>query len=89
MAAWDALDDTSMACRPKGTPMAMTTPHPYEFVDDGDSIRILGHEFNIVRTIHMTEAGDPGTFVAGPAVAEGYWVALGESPEPYDCKVDD
>lgn len=156
MAAWDALDDTSMACIPKGMPMAMTTPHPYEFVDDGDSIGILGHEFNIVRTIHMNEAGypgsqplshlgysvgrwdgdtlvvetsrvnwplssgrgvpqseaveiverytlsddqsrlsyeftisDPGTFVGGPAVVEGYWVALGESPEPYDCKVDE
>ena len=156
VAAWDALDDTSMACIPKGMPMAMTTPHPYEFVDDGDSIRILGHEFNIVRTIHMNEAGDPGsqplshlgysvgrregdtlvvatsridwplfsgrgvplseaveiverytlsddqsrlsyeftisdpgTFVGGPAVVEGYWVALGESPEPYDCKIDE
>ena len=156
MAAWDALDDTSMACIPKGMPVAMTTPHPYEFVDDGDSVRILGHEFNIVRTIHMVDAGDPGaqppshlgysvghwegntlvvetsrvnwplfsargvpqseaveiverytpsddqsrlsyeitindpgTFVGGPAIVEGYWVALGETPEPYDCKIDE
>ena len=156
MAAWDALDDTSMACIPKGMPMAMTTPHPYEFVDDGDSIKILGHEFNIVRTIHMNDAGDPsaqplshlgysvgrwegdilvvetsrinwplfssrgvpqseaveiverytlsddqsllsyettitdpGTFVDGPVFVEGHWVALGETPEPYDCKVDE
>lgn len=155
MAAWDALDDTSMACIPKGMPMAMTTPHPYEFVDYGDSIRILGHEFNIVRTVHITETGepgaqppshlgystgrwedetlvvetsrinwplfssrgvpqsesvaiverytlsddqsrlsyemtitDPGTFIGGPAIVEGYWVALGETPEPYDCKID-
>ena len=58
MAAWDALDDTSMACIPKGMPMAITTPHPYEFVNDGDSIGILGHEFNIVRTVHMSDAGD-------------------------------
>ena len=156
MAAWEALDDTSMACIPKGMPIAMTTPHPYEFMDDGDSIRILGHEFNIVRTVHMNDAGDadaqpfshlgyavgrwdgdtlvvetsrinwplfsargvpqseaveiverytlsgdqsrlsyeisitePGTFVGGPAIVEGYWVALGETPEPYDCKIDD
>ena len=156
MAAWDALDDTSMACIPKGMPMAMSTPHPYEFVDNGDSIGILGHEFNIARTIHMNDAGDasaqpfshlgysvgrwdgdtlvvetsrinwplfssrgvpqseaveiverytlsddqsrlsyqttitdPGTFVGGPAIVEGYWVALGETPEPYDCRIDE
>ena len=156
MAAWDALDDTSMACIPKGMPMAMTTPHPYEFVDGGDSITVFGHEFNIERTIQMNGAGDPGdqplshlgysvgrweddtlvvetsrvnwplfaarglplsedveiverytlsddqsrlnyhltvadpgTFVGAPAIVEGYWVALGETPEPYDCKVDE
>ena len=57
--AWNPLDDTSMRCVPKGMPQAMGTPHPYEFVDDGDAITILGHEFNIVRTIHMNNAGDP------------------------------
>ncbi len=57
--AWDPLDDTSMRCVPKGMPQAMGTPHPYEFVDDGDAITILGHEFNIVRTIYMNNAGDP------------------------------
>ena len=75
MAAWDALDDTSMACIPKGMPMAMTTPHPYEFVDDGDSIGILGHEFNIVRTIHMNDAGDAS---AQPLSHLGYSVGRWE-----------
>ena len=32
---------------------------------------------------------DSGTFVGGPAIVEGHWVALGETPEPYDCKIDE
>ncbi len=132
----------------------MGTPHPYEFIDDGEEIQIIGHEFNIVRTIHMTDVGnsseqpfshlgysvghwerntlvvettrinwpnfsvrlpqseaievverftlsddqsrldyhsiitDPTTFTE-PAVRERYWGALGETPEPYECKVDE
>ena len=157
MAAWDALDDTSMACIPKGMPMAMTTPHPYEFVDerrlDQDSRSRVQHRANhpyerrrrcpsaqplshlgysvgrwegdtlVVETSrinwplfssrgvpqseaveiverytlsddqsrlsYQTAITDPGTFVGGPAVVEGYWVALGETPEPYDCKIDE
>jgi len=156
MATFDPLEETSENCIPKGMPMAMFTPHPFEFVDNGDTITVLGHEFNIERTIHIGEAGDPGeqpfshlgysvgrwegntlvvetsrinwpffnpfavplseavevverftisddqsrldwhttvtdsgTFVGGPAVVRGYWLALGETPEPYDCRIDE
>ena len=155
VASFDAIgDDTAMQCIPKGMPQMMGTPHPYEFIDDGDQIRVIGHEFSIVRTIHMADAGnpaeqpfshlgysvgrwegntlvvettrinwpyfgfrrpqseavevverftlsddqsrldyhavitDPVTFTA-PVVMERYWGALGETPEPYTCKVDE
>ena len=153
-ASWDAMDDTSMRCIPKGMPRAMLTPHPYELVDNGDTITVLGHEFNVVRTIHLSDPQDPasqplsplgysigrwegGTLVVetsrvnwptfsgsgiplseaveiverftlsedqsrlnyhvtvtdpatftAPATIETYWVALGETVEPYDCKID-
>jgi len=155
VASWDTIEgDKSMQCIPKGMPQMMGTPHPYEFIDAGDEIEIIGHEFNIVRTIHMTDAGDPAeqsfshlgysighwegntlvvetkrinwpnfnarvpqseavevierftlsgdqsrldyhalitdpeTFT-GPVNRERYWGALGETPEPYECKVDE
>ena len=154
-ASRDAFEyDPSTRCVPKGMPQMMATPHPYEFIDDGDVIKIIGHEFNIVRTIHMTDVGnssdqplshlgysvghwegntlvvqttrinwpnfsvrtpqseaieiverftlsddqsrldyqsiitDPATFTE-PVVRERYWGALGETPEPYECKVDE
>lgn len=155
VAARDAYEsDTSTQCIPKGMPQMMATPHPYEFIDHGDVIQIVGHEFNIVRTIHMTDVAesseqplshlgysvghwegntlvvetsrinwpnfsvrlpqseaievaerftlsddqsrldyrsiisDPATFTE-PVIIERYWGALGETPEPYECKVDE
>ena len=155
VADWDTLrGDKSMQCIPKGMPQMMGTPHPYRFIDDGDQIQIIGHEFSIVRTIHMANYGDPAeqpfshlgysvgrwedntlvvettrinwlnfsartpqseavevverfklsedqrrlnyraeitdpaTFM-GPVIRERFWGALGETPEPYECKVDE
>lgn len=154
-ASYDAIgDDTAMQCIPKGMPQMMGTPHPYQFIDDGDQIRIIGHEFSIERTVFLAGDGtpadqplsslgysvgrwegdtlvvetsrinwpyfgfrmpqseaikvverftlsddqsrlnyravitDPATFT-GPVVMERYWGALGETPEPYTCKVDE
>lgn len=58
-ASWDASQDTSLVCVPKGMPRTMGTPDPYEFTDNGETITIIGHEFRTVRTIHMTAAGNP------------------------------
>ena len=46
----------------------------------GDDRSRLSYEMTIT---------DSGTFVGGPAIVEGHWVALGETPEPYDCKIDE
>ena len=72
--SWDAMDDTSMRCIPKGVPWMMQSPHPYEFVDEGDVIKIRGHEFNIVRTVHMNDAGDPSEQPPSPlGYSVGRW----------------
>ena len=154
-ASQDAFEnDTSMRCIPKGMPWMMGNPHPYEFINEGDAIKLIGHEFNLIRTIHMNDAGNPnvqplshlgysvghweGTTLVvettrinwpkfnvripqseavevierfalsddqsrldyhsivtdletftGPVVRERYWGALGETPEPYECKLDE
>lgn len=59
LAAADPLLETSQVCVPKGMPMAMFTPEPFEFLDNGDTITVRGNEFGIVRTIHLSDAGDP------------------------------
>ena len=71
LASRDVLNDTSRVCVPKGMTMTMMTPDPYEFINNGDTITIIGHEFRTERTIHMTNAGDPN---AQPASHMGYSV---------------
>jgi hypothetical protein len=36
----------------------MASPHPYELFDEGDEIKILSHEGNATRTVHMNGADD-------------------------------
>ena len=40
------------------------------------------------RLNYHTTVNDPDTFF-GLATIQGYWVALGEELEPYNCKVDE
>ena len=40
-------------------PRPMFNPHPFEFIDKGGYYTLLGEEFDIVRTIHMSDAEDP------------------------------
>ncbi len=60
--AWDPLtDDPSLRCIPPGLPNAMLSPFPFEFIDEGDTIRLRVEEWDAVRTIHMTSEQDPAT----------------------------
>ena len=60
-AEFDQLDNYVMRCEPKGLPASMTTPNPYEFIDEGDTITIRGYEGDVVRTIHVSDSPDPPT----------------------------
>ena len=69
-ADWDALDNFATRCEPEGMPRLMLNPHPFEFVDEGERIRLRSELYDIDRTIHM------GT---SPAVEEVPPSALGHS----------
>lgn len=58
-AEWDQLDNYILRCEKPGMPRIMLNPHPFEFVDQGSTILMLGEEFDIVRTIHMDDRFDP------------------------------
>jgi len=152
-AQWDMIDNPLTRCEQPGLPRIMTNPHPFEFIDEGNTIVLLGEEFDMVRTIHLDASAtpetvtpsnlgysvahwdgnslvvetthinwpyfdgigtpqseavtmlerytpsdnhdrldfhytitDPATF-SRPATYEGYWLALGESVEKYECVV--
>jgi hypothetical protein len=54
-------------CAPKGMPMIMEAPYPFEFLRDGDDILWHNEEFDTVRRIHMaadaSAAGQPGSLL--------------------------
>lgn len=52
-ANFDEVDNYIMRCESKGMPASMTTPNPYEFINNGDTITIRGYEGDVVRTIYM------------------------------------
>lgn len=54
-AAWDPVTETETGCKPKGMPRTMSNGWPFEFADEGDRIRLLIEEFDIVRIIHLRE----------------------------------
>lgn len=152
-ANWDPTHNWATRCEQPGMPRIMFNPHPFEFIDAGSTITLLGEEFDMVRTIHMDASADPdrqptsnmgysvghwegntlvvetnridwpffdsigtpqsdaveiverfalsdgetrldyhikitdpATFTE-PAVIERYWLALGETVEPYECEV--
>lgn len=52
--AYDPVADNPIpGCTPKGMPMIMTNPYPFEFVDQGDEIHLRIEEYDLVRVIHM------------------------------------
>ena len=74
-AEWDEADNFVMRCEQKGMPGSMTNPNPYEFIDEGDTIRIRGYEGDVVRTVHMTDSIDPST---QPPSSQGFSVGRWE-----------
>ena len=71
-AAYDPVAEIDTGCKPKGMPRIMSSNWPFEFVDEGDQIRLLAEEFDIVRTIHLRdEARDVDPTPWGYSV--GYW----------------
>ena len=74
-AEWDPVDNYVMRCEQKTLPGSMLTPNPYEFIDNGDTITIRGYEGDVVRTVHMQDAGDPAT---QPYSLQGYSVGQWE-----------
>jgi len=58
--------DPTNNCRPKGMPVIMEQPYPIEFVDEGDTIRLMIEEYDTVRTIHMRNAPAPASVTASP-----------------------
>lgn len=52
-AAWDRAVGTDVGCRGKDMPWIMASNWPFEFIDEGDTIRLLAEEFDRERVIHM------------------------------------
>lgn len=52
-AAWDRAIGTDVGCRGKDMPWIMASNWPFEFIDEGDTIRLLAEEFDRERLIHM------------------------------------
>jgi hypothetical protein len=54
-ADWDPLDNFATRCEPEGMPRIMVNPHPFEFIDHGDTITLRTELYDVERTIHMDE----------------------------------
>jgi len=52
-AAWDPISQIDTGCEPKAMPWLMASNWPFEFVDDGDQVRLRAEEFDRVRIIHL------------------------------------
>jgi len=52
-ADWDPYDNFATRCEPEGMPRLMMNPHPFEFVDEGERIRLRSELYDIDRIIHM------------------------------------
>jgi len=71
---WDPLENFATRCEQPGMPRPMFNPHPFEFIDNGATITLLGEEFDIVRTIHINDATAPATQLETPlGYSVGRW----------------
>lgn len=73
----ERLDGFAARCEPVGMPGIMATPYPFEFIDDGASIRLIGFSNNalIERTIYLNDNQDVTANRMGHSI--GRW----ESPD--------
>ena len=58
-ADWDMFDNFAIRCQQEGMPRIMTSPHPYEFVDHGDTISVRMELYDIERTVRMNPSTPP------------------------------
>ena len=74
--AWNPLvEDPVLDCIARGMPSVMNSPLPVEFVDQGDTIMMRLEEWDVVRTIHLTNEGRAAT---QPRTQIGYSVGRWE-----------
>jgi hypothetical protein len=52
-------DNPISGCTPKGMPYIMGQPYPVQFTDEGDRILMRIEEYDLHRTIHLTEQATP------------------------------
>ena len=71
--SWDpyAFDD---ACEIPGLPRVFFGPHPHQFIQDGDNVKILGEEFHVTRLVHMNTDVNPQDQPMNPmGYSVGHW----------------
>ena len=71
--AWDPLDNFTSRCEPEGMPRVMINPHPFEFVDEGDTIRLLVELYDQERIIHMNRAAPENAPASRLGYSVGRW----------------
>ena len=70
----DAVNNFVMRCEQKAMPQSMITPNPYEFIDEGDTIRIRGYEGDVERLVHMTDPPDESVVpISRQGLSVGQW----------------
>ena len=71
---WDPLSDPDMACQPKGMPAVMINPHPFKFIQEGENIRIIAHEYDVQRIVYLSDPPDPASLPPSPVgYSVGHW----------------
>ena len=74
-AEWDFFDNPAIRCESEGMPRIMTSPHPYEFEDQGDTLAVRLELYDIERTIQMNRSATPDD---EPRSALGYSIGAWE-----------
>lgn len=71
--SWDPLDNFTWRCEPEGMPRVMINPHPFEFVDAGDTIRLRVELYDQERVIHMNGATAEDAPASRLGHSVGHW----------------
>jgi|SaaInl5LU_22_DNA_1037371.scaffolds.fasta_scaffold02960_7 hypothetical protein len=73
-AGFNRVDNFATRCEAAGMPRLMWYPHPFEFVDLGDVLRLNIEIYNQLRTIHMNQTAAPDNFAGSPlGYSVGHW----------------
>jgi hypothetical protein len=63
-ASFDMLDNFATRCEGEGMPRIMLTPHPFEFEDQGDEIKLRAELYDTERTVYMGNTATPADILA-------------------------